>query len=551
MKTINQLVKQLKLSDTDFEFYPTTEEIIIDVIKYVKKCADYRTTFKRVLDIGCGNGNLFTKWDALISTSDSWNRENYTPTQRFGIEKSQILINEFPDNVTLLGTDFWEQSLIDKKMDLIFCNPPYSEYESWAEKIILEGNAPYIAMVIPERWSMSDRIKTALNRRGYKADVVGVYDFYDAERIARAKVNLVFFIEDFRGKSVADPFDLWFASTFPKIENQSTTEEKNTEGSIERQLVNGENIVEQLITFYNNDMEKLYSNYKAIESLDFKILKELNVDVKSLKIGLEERLSGLKHTYWNILFKRYDSITKRLTTYSRKKILDKLYANAIVDFTQKNIFSITHWIIRNANTMYDEQLKDFFLKLANTDSIQSYKSDKRFTDDEWRYIKESLKKSSWYNEKNVLKTMKNYMLDYRIVYKGYKNYEYNSLSEETYDLISDMIIIAQNLGFQFSENVFPKRQYDTKGIDWSNFNIFYSDGSIFANIRLYQNGNKHLKYDTQFMQKINIEASRLNGWIQDKEEASKEFNLDKNQINNIWGINKRFSLESLQTLLLA
>ena len=59
---------------------------------------------------------------------------NNNLAHRYGIEKSQTLLNNLHEKVIILGTEFHEQSLIDKEMDVIFCNPPYSEYEEWARK---------------------------------------------------------------------------------------------------------------------------------------------------------------------------------------------------------------------------------------------------------------------------------------------------------------------------------------------------------------------------------------------------------------------------------
>lgn len=106
-------------------------------------------------------------------------------------------------------------------MDMIFCNPPYSQYDEWAEKIILQGNTLNIALVIPVRWRNSERLKEALERRKYKADVIGTYDFSNAERKARATVDLIFISAQERryngydyNEKVVDPFDVWFDDTF-------------------------------------------------------------------------------------------------------------------------------------------------------------------------------------------------------------------------------------------------------------------------------------------------------------------------------------------------
>ena len=41
------------------------------------------------------------------------------------IEKSQTLIDNMPSNVFVVGTDFNENTLIDKKADYVFCNFKY------------------------------------------------------------------------------------------------------------------------------------------------------------------------------------------------------------------------------------------------------------------------------------------------------------------------------------------------------------------------------------------------------------------------------------------
>ena len=99
---INTLIQDLKSASQDYEFYPTTH-------KMFEKVKQYSIEHRSILDIGCGNAGL----------------RNYFPdSDYFAIEKSQILINRLPADVFVLGTDFNCCTLIDKKVDMIFCNPP-------------------------------------------------------------------------------------------------------------------------------------------------------------------------------------------------------------------------------------------------------------------------------------------------------------------------------------------------------------------------------------------------------------------------------------------
>lgn len=224
-----------------------------------------------------------------------------------------------------------------------------------------------------------------------------------------------------------------------------------------------------------------------------------------------------------------------------KKLLEKVYKNTNIDFTEKNIMTVTLWVIQNANSYFESQLKDYFLRLANPESIVRYKSNKRYNDDDWKYLKEEFVKSWNHNKESV----KNYMLDYRIICEGYSNFDRDWLSDSAFELIRDTVVIAKNLGFKF-DNIFSSDVRAEKA--FKNKDILYSDGTVFCNIKLYQNGNRHFKFDEKFMKKMNVEVSRLNGWIQSKEEAKSELGLNDGEISEMWG--KNLKLEFSNTLLL-
>lgn len=537
----NNLVLKIKENNEDFEWYPTTKEIVdcfVDDLKKQDRFYGYNK-IKSILDIGCGNGSFFDKYEASVKNFADENNPMMN-IKFFGIEKSQTLINNIKNDVVILGTEFFEQSLIDKEIDVSFCNPPYSEYESWVEKIIFESMSDFIYFVIPDRWEKSERISFALKERQFKTTVLGNFDFNNAERKARAKVCLVKLESNHKTK---DAFNFWFDKTFTinckeKINPIYETEKiKN----IEKELIQTEDFVSQIVSFYNKDMEKLYSNYKSLESLDYQILKELNVDVEMLKNSLKEKIKGCKNVYWNLLFKRYAKITERLTCDTRKKLLEKVYKNTNIDFTEKNIMTVTLWVIQNANSYFESQLKDYFLRMTNPESIVRYKSNKRYNDDDWKYLKEEFVKSWNHNKESV----KNYMLDYRIVCEGYSNFDRDWLSDSAFELIRDTVVIAKNLGFKF-DNIFSSDVRAEKA--FKNKDILYSDGTVFCNIKLYQNGNRHFKFDEKFMKKMNVEVSRLNGWIQSKEEAKSELGLNDDDVSEMWG--KNLKLEFSNTLLL-
>lgn len=556
----NQIVQTLKENGEDFEFYPTTQEIVdclAERITYIPSWSKkYECDFNSILDIGCGNGSFFQKLDATAPARHNKEiKETALFYHRYGIEKSIKLSQMVPDNVIILGSNLMEQNLIDKKVGLIFCNPPYSEFVDWTVKILKEGNCEAIALVIPVRWKENERINEILKKRGFSFETLGTFDFENAERKARAKVDLVFITENSESKGkIKDPFDLWFDENF-KIDaekEKSYVYDSDRKERIKQELVKAGDTAEMLVEFYNRDTEALLNNYRSLEKLDSALFKELNVNIKGLKESLRKRLSGLKSIYWDMLFDRYGPVTSRLTTKMREKVTNKLNDNTTIDFTIDNIYQLTLWLIRNSNTMLDEQLSDFFYTLCDVDNIHRYKSNKRWSDDDWRYIKEKFKSSyGWRNDEYIRQT-KNIQLDYRIVVTSTSNFRFNwkriEMYDSCYNFLRDVYCMAGNLGFNIVKKL-PDSCYDVCFEDWNNFNVLQTDGKVFANIKLYKNGNRHVKFCKEFMQKLNVEMARINGWVQDKTEAASEFDLTAAELERFWGSNRKLELSDGKMLL--
>ena len=557
-KSVPRLVEIQHARGEETEFYPTTFEIVEKVAEWLSKSG---SETKSILDIGCGNGSFFEKLDKTDyfynydCKHKNYHSKLYSNYKKYGIEKSNILAEQLPEDVILLGSDFYNNTLIDKKVDCIFCNPPYSEYEDWTERIITEGNTEKIVLVIPSRWKDSERIKQALERREYSADIIGTFDFSNAERKARAKVDVIGILPKMSGygrTKLTDPFDLWFDSTF------SLNADKRNESECERnekkrnEIFKSGDTAEDLVKFYNADMEKLYENYRSLEKLDADIFKELKVDVAMLKKSLRERLKNLKILYWDMLFKKYDKLTQRLTTKGRDRVVKRLSDNTAIDFTLDNIYQLTLWMIKHSNTLFDEQLTDFFFTLSRPENIHRYKSNLRWNDSDWKYLKEKIADNwSGYREDVAKEKLKNVMLDYRVIVTGWKNFETelrSRLSDSTRDFLYDVCVIGKNLGYDLDFEI-PNPYENIDLNQWSNFDIRTKDGKVFCNVKLYKNGNRHLKFCTDFMKKLNVEMARINGWIHSKEEAKEEFGYSESEINQYWNYNLKIGIGEGRNLL--
>ena len=99
--SVTALVKTLRESDSDFEWYPTTEEIINTVRDDLRDFACVREgeeIRESVLDCGAGDGRVL---------------EALTKGSRYAIEMSEPLLSEMDRSIFIVGTDFHKQTLID------------------------------------------------------------------------------------------------------------------------------------------------------------------------------------------------------------------------------------------------------------------------------------------------------------------------------------------------------------------------------------------------------------------------------------------------------
>ena len=208
-----------------------------------------------------------------------------------------------------------------------------------------------------------------IKKRNFDCQIIGTYNFENAERKARAEVNLLYLSPkksrtvknyEYDEEKIKDPFDFWFENTFKfqaeKAESYSSSysfNEKIKKNLVNELILKGDS-AEMLVELYQKDLNELYQNYKKLEELDSSLFQELNVNIGNLKEAIKLRLKGLKSIYWNMLFERYEPITNRFTSTTKNKILDKFKNNTQIDFTLGNITQLTLWLIKNSNKLQGE-----------------------------------------------------------------------------------------------------------------------------------------------------------------------------------------------------
>lgn len=527
---------ELSATGQDYEWYPTTNEIIDAFF-------DHASNFEleSILDIGAGDGKVLKRFKDKNLSEPILDWETRRHIDYFAIEKARPLLDSLPIDIGILGTDFWEQSLLDKSVDCIFSNPPYKEFIDWSVKVIREANCSYIYLVLPQRWKEQKPIIAALESRkaGYK--VLGEFDFLNSEdRQARAKVDLVYIWlchVDYsekrtkyghgRTQNLIDPFDLWVKEFFglgddnDKVNLSNYTkkqvEEQSRKDGIKNALVAGSSMIEVLDELYREELNGLIENYKKVSTLDGELFKELDISIVSIISSIKIRVNGLKNTYWNELFNNYEPLTGRLTAASRKNFIESIRRKTNIDFTSSNAYAITVWAIKNADQYLDKQMIDTFDRLIDEASVINYKSNERV-----------FKKNAYMYYTNGDEKHTHFKLDYRIVVTrnggGLSNDGWMSrggLTEESANFIDDLIVIAKNLGFTTDDKA---ALHNFKAGEKEDFYCTNNAGEevMLMQVRAYMNGNMHIKFNQGFMLALNVEIGRLQGWIHNAQQAAEE-----------------------------
>ena len=535
------LLRSVQESGEDFEWYPTTDRMIDVVSRWLDKTAE------SILDIGAGDGRVLARLAARFENSP----------QLYAIEKSTVLVQAQPENVIPVGTDLFEQNLACLPVDYIFCNPPYSEFETWASMVIESGHARKAFLVLPRRWKESEGIALSLKKRGATARVLHSDDFVDAPRKARAVIDIIeisFPLKDGGGywrKEVKDPFDIWFdehISTFDQEEDQGDKSDYELQQQAMAR-VRRLNTIQDLVEAYREEYERMEANYKAIFQLDYALLKELGVTKDAVRDGIKLKMAGLKSKYWLVLFERLNAITDRLSTATKAKFTERLTGRVALAFTASNAYAVVIWAIKNANAYFDQQTVQLYRELSTFEGVLNYKSNVRtWSRDKWRYSNRCDESAT------------HYALDYRVVVErhggiyqgdryGWGSYDYpGGLHRRCHELIADVVAVLYNLGFP---SISP-RSTDRNWVSgaWQNW---YRRGTgsteILFQVKAFKNGNLHFRFLPEAIKALNVEAGRLLGWLRSPGDVVDELGYSEEEAERFYSCTKTITPGSARLLL--
>lgn len=553
-------VKQLKDNNEDFEWYPTSNEILECIKEDFKKsiykkieksniydtdgfdnigfseitatnCPGFKETemygkrekqkeinIESFLDIGTGDGRVFD-----FFTNDS----EISIRKKYGIEKASLQADDLiKKNITLIGRDFFKNNYIDHNYDIVFSNPPYSIFKQWCTKLLNEIDSYIKYLVIPKRWKNDQKLKDLIYSKG-DVEILGSFDFLNADREARAKIDIIKITkkvetENLFNKWVEDNIGSFRANEKIELDDIKTFDE--VKNSIKK--VDKTETIAILVKNYNEDLLKLSDTYRALGKIDFKLIKHLGIEKYQILRSIRDDIKNLKNRYWRTTFDLLKPINSRLTFNVRNGILDNIRWIEKLDFNEENIRTCIIFFVNNSNKYVKEQLLDIFHNLSCFENIKYYKSNDKWENDDWRY--KSLKD----------KDSKKYKLDYRIIVEDYRiNNKHHGERNNT--ILNDLCVVANTLGFYNDNIIFT--YFGSKKIKCFLNDKSEDENEVLFEYRIYKNNNVHIKLSKRFLRVLNIEVGKLRGWLRSPDDIVDEFEISKEEAKKMF-IDKNLKL---------
>jgi hypothetical protein len=536
-------IKILQTANEDFEWYPTTPEIMEsmrnDIWAYLRSHrndyypSQYKEKVKINTDYSCGlrkNKKSETiQIDSFLDIGAGDGRVlDFLPAhKKYGIEIAKGQADDLiRRGVFLIGRDFWITDLMNDNYGLVFSNPPFSHFEDWVVKILYECNFEILYLVMPVRWKNSKNIARELDR--YEAAVIGEFDFSKADREARGRVNLVRvnapWIETEKSKktrhqkTLEDSFERWVHDYIADFSNITdfNHEYSRFEGDEKNALKLKLAPIDQLVEDYENEKETLRQAFSVIGKLPKNVVEMLGQDRGSMMEIIRKSISGLKVKYWRAAFDKLDPVQERMTRKTRNNIFRNIKEFNTLDFNAENIYSVIIWLINNANIGILDQIGEVFDELATKENIQNYKSNRHWIKSDWKHTQRD-----WRYE-SLPDRWKLGTLDYRIVACTYQR--------DNATVVDDFIVICRNLGFPIIPHCRPN--YELHSTEQK---FLTEDDELAFTMRFYTgNRNAHLKINKKLLMKFNVEVAKIRKWITGPEGVEEEFDVSKAEAAKLW-----------------
>lgn len=540
-------VEFIRGTDEDFQFFPSTPEII-DAVKTDILKLNGTISGLTLLDIGAGDMRVLetiaeepirrNRADAVAFHNDYTAASNYQPTILKGIEISSALRSVWNKCVQPVGTDFMNLNLLEISSDYTYTNPPFNMLETWLYKAIRESNCRSLYFVAPLRWEVSENIHAAINSRLGEKTILGTFSFAEGDRKVREgrdKVHLVRIdFTSFDNKLKIDPFSLWLDENFPeqkkaeKASSPSIKDRTMTNASMNgREVLNSSSYVDALIELYEKEITEIHNAMMSFSKVASDTLALIGLDLGEALLKMRTEISNKRIAFWSELFSNLTDLTHHLsaeTIWGFKKVLGM---KGHLDFNKTNIEMMLAWINKNVAEYNDELFDKSVNQLMHSSNIAAYKSNKsRFTLGDWEYANQRPDTLTHFKINTTKRVI--------VTQWGWKNALFSSgtLQNGPQKILNNLLVLANNYGFTTSDFEIVSEAWSTGEVKVFHYTDSNGTTKPLMKVKAFRTGTLHIHFDLNFINLINVEFGKRKGWLASSEQAADELEIPKAKAEN-------------------
>jgi hypothetical protein len=111
---------------------------------------------------------------------------------------------------------------------------------------------------------------------------------------------------------------------------------------------------------------------------------------------------------------------------------------------------------------------------------------------------------------------------------NYKGELSGKLTPNAANKILDLIIVIESLGYKIGFDPFNNEWKRGKITKINGVSLTNNNDIEIMEVKVFQNGNIHIKLNKKILEKLNIIKGLLDGWITNVNEITDEFDVDEN-----------------------
>lgn len=423
-------------------------------------------------------------------------------------------------NTLSLSCSFESTTLVDKEVDVIFCNPPLKEYEAYCKRIFEECLAKRVFLVLPMEWKSSKEIGAYAKANGFDVELVARLGYVKNNQ--REKAEIILFYRSYLSeravmeRKLSQEYHL--GNLFEELHKGrfvlrgELEKKKEDEIAKESEGMEYQAFLEYLLKRYEKEHNDYFDNFKHFSNLSAYFLDYIGVQRDDITTNTAVFEKLLRKLYWDQCLSKNPNITSKLTPLQYDELLNELKERG-ADFSRSNIANVEAYCLSRSRVMEQKNFITFWERFTNGDNLEG------FTD----LISNPHPYMDYPKEKRFFKGK----IKEKVAcsYAGsYDDYYPNILRDVR--IVHLLQILLQSMGYQdlHYRHADGSKIAITERIDLPlGISYLFAGERQITKFTSYKNRKLNIVFDKEVIANINLRVLLYQGWITNLAEAKEAF----------------------------